>query len=91
MSEVPSDLESEIERLQSLAEEDIQPDESIPEDLSILGEPLVGKFYKPIKKPITIRLDADVIAWFKNQPGRYQTKINGLLRNYMVQQRKKTG
>ena len=25
----------------------------------------VGRFYRPIKQPVTIRLDADVIAWFK--------------------------
>ena len=25
----------------------------------------VGVLYRPIKKPVTLRLDADVIAWFK--------------------------
>lgn len=41
------------------------------------------KFYKPIKKPVTLRLDADVIAWFKREGRRYQTRINGALRKLM--------
>lgn len=44
---------------------------------------VVGKFYRPIKKPLTIRLDADVIAWLKGQGKGYQTRINALLRRSM--------
>jgi uncharacterized protein (DUF4415 family) len=44
---------------------------------------VVGKFYRPIKKPVTIRLDADIIAWLKASGPGYQTKINGLLRKAM--------
>ena len=44
---------------------------------------VVGKFYRPIKKPLTIRLDADVIAWLKAQGTDYQTRINALLRSAM--------
>ncbi len=43
----------------------------------------VLKFYKPIKKPVTLRLDADVIAWFKRDGRRYQTRINAALRRVM--------
>ena len=44
---------------------------------------VVGKFYRPIKKPLTIRLDADVLAWLKGQGKDYQTRINALLRSSM--------
>jgi uncharacterized protein (DUF4415 family) len=44
---------------------------------------VVGKFYRPIKKSLTIRLDADVLAWLKGQGKGYQTRINGLLRHAM--------
>jgi uncharacterized protein (DUF4415 family) len=44
---------------------------------------VVGKFYRPIKKPLTIRLDADVLAWLKGQGRGYQTRINALLRSAM--------
>jgi uncharacterized protein (DUF4415 family) len=44
----------------------------------------VGKFYRPPKKPVTMRLDADVIAWLKADGPGYQTKANGLLRHAML-------
>ncbi len=44
---------------------------------------VVGKFYRPIKKPVTIRVDADVLAWLKRQGRGYQTRINRLLREAM--------
>lgn len=44
---------------------------------------VVGKFYRPIKEPVTIRLDADVLAWLKSQGRGYQTRINRLLRAAM--------
>jgi uncharacterized protein (DUF4415 family) len=44
---------------------------------------VVGKFYRPIKKPVTIRVDADVLAWLKRQGSGYQTRINKLLREAM--------
>jgi uncharacterized protein (DUF4415 family) len=49
---------------------------------------VVGKFYRPIKKPLTIRLDADVLAWLKGQGKGYQTRINALLRSSMERQQR---
>jgi len=43
----------------------------------------VGVLYRPIKKPVTLRLDADVIAWFKRSGRGYQTRINRALRKLM--------
>jgi uncharacterized protein (DUF4415 family) len=37
----------------------------------------------PAKQPVTLRLDADVLQWFKSQGQGYQTRINQLLRRYM--------
>ena len=45
-----------------------------------------GLFYRPVKKQITLRLDADVLAWFKKRvPGGqgYQTEINRALRQHV--------
>ena len=44
---------------------------------------VIGKFYRPIKKPLTIRLDADVLLWLKAAGGGYQSRINALLRRAM--------
>ena len=68
------------------------PDEKI--DLSDIPEVLdwsnavVGRFYRPIKKSLTIRLDADVLAWLKASGSGYQTRINKLLRAAMQAQAK---
>ena len=45
-----------------------------------------GMFYRPVKKQITLRLDADIVAWFKikAKDGRgYQTDINRALREHV--------
>ena len=44
----------------------------------------IGKFYRPTKKPVTMRLDSDIIAWLKADGRGYQTKANWLLRNAML-------
>src|SRR5437870_13135234 len=41
----------------------------------------IGKFYRPKKKPVTMRLDSDVIAWLKADGPGYRTKANCLLRH----------
>src|SRR4029077_3347826 len=48
----------------------------------------IGKFYRPTKKPVTMRLDSDVIAWLKADGRGYQTKANWLLRSAMEHFRK---
>ena len=40
----------------------------------------------PAKQPVTLRIDEDVLAWFKAQGKGYQTRINKLLRQYMESQ-----
>ena len=42
-----------------------------------------GRFYRPVKQQITLRLDKDIIQWFKSQGARYQTRINEALREYV--------
>jgi uncharacterized protein (DUF4415 family) len=48
------------------------------------------EYFKPIKKAVQIRLDADVLAWFKTSGKGYQTRINAILRQAMAQQRMRT-
>ena len=48
-------------------------------------------YYRPIKKAVTWRMDADVLAWFKRQGRGYQTRINRALRKLMSEERKVSG
>ena len=78
---------NEIAALLALRERDI--DLSDQDEVKDWSDGIVGKFYRPIKKPVTVRLDADVLAWLKAQGKGYQTRINILLRAAMVGQRRK--
>ena len=49
----------------------------------------VGKFYRPVKQQVTLRIDADVLTWFKEQGGKYQTAVNAALREYVAAKRGK--
>jgi uncharacterized protein (DUF4415 family) len=51
----------------------------------------IGDLYRPVKKQITVRLDADVLAWFKKDGRRYQTRINLALRKVMEREMKAKG
>ena len=42
------------------------------------------KFYRPPKKSVTMRLDADVLEWLKGYGKGYQTRVNLLLRHAMA-------
>jgi uncharacterized protein (DUF4415 family) len=48
----------------------------------------IADLYRPLKKPVTLRLDADVLAWFKKDGRRYQTRINTALRKVMEREMK---
>ena len=41
-------------------------------------------FYRPVKQELTLRLDADIIAWLRRQGKGYQTRANALLRDAML-------
>lgn len=80
----------EQKRLKKLA---ARPDREIdfsdiPEIREFPSDAVIGKFYKPKKASMTIRIDADVLAWLKASGKGYQTRINEYLRRLMRQDRK---
>jgi uncharacterized protein (DUF4415 family) len=42
-------------------------------------------FYRPVKQQLTVRLDADVVAWLRQQGKGYQTRLNRVLREVMLE------
>ena len=44
----------------------------------------IGKFYRPLKQTISLRIDADVLAWLRSGGEGYQTRINEHLRELMM-------
>jgi uncharacterized protein (DUF4415 family) len=43
-----------------------------------------GHFYRPVKRQITARVDADVLEWLKSEGKGYQSRINAILRREMI-------
>ena len=78
MKKVSGRLAKEMENLRRMKDEDIDFTD-IPEKTD-WSKSVRGKFYRPLKQPLTIRIDADVLAWFKAQGKGYQTRINTTLR-----------
>ena len=75
---------AELKSLAALPESEIDTSDA-PELLDWSGARR-GLFYRPVKQQLTLRLDADVVAWFKSQTKSsegYQTRINRALREYV--------
>ncbi len=45
-----------------------------------------GRFYRPVKQLVSLRIDADVLDWFKSHHPKYQTALNQALREHINQQ-----
>ena len=83
---------TDLKRLDTMKDEDIDFSE-IPEiTAEMFARGIVRRGLKPIppKKQLTLRMDSDVIDWFKRQGQGYQTKINALLRAYMEEHFKRS-
>jgi uncharacterized protein (DUF4415 family) len=83
--------ERQIQQLKELAN---RPDHEIDtSDIPELAEEawktaVRGRFYRPVKKAVSLRLDADVIAWLKKDGEGYQTRANRMLRELMLKDMK---
>jgi len=58
--------------------------QKVGEPIAFTSEFARSTYYKPRKRQISIRIDEDVLAWFKNQPGKYQQLINQVCRAHML-------
>lgn len=52
----------------------------VPEAVKPPSQIEIGRFYRPVKELISLRIDADVLAWFRERGPRYQTYMNEVLR-----------
>ncbi len=81
MRKLTKEQKRDIAAIRTMRDEDI--------DLSDMPEVLdwskaeIGKFYRPPKRSVTMRLDADIIEWLKGYGKGYQTRVNMLLRHAM--------
>ena len=72
-------------RVDALKDEDIDLSESPEVSPEMFARAIVRRGLRPVsrKAQLTLRVDSDVLDWFRKQGQGYQTKINALLRAYM--------
>ena len=80
---------SELARLAAKPDEEIKLDD-IPEIRDWSGA-IRGRFFRPVKQSISLRVDRDVLAWFKSLGSGYQSRMNAVLRDHMDRNRQSSG
>lgn len=76
--------ETDWKRLDAMTDDDIDFSDDAEATPEMFARAVVRKGLKriPAKQQVTLRLDADVLEWYKAQGKGYQTRINALLRAY---------
>ena len=86
MAKLSAEKRKELQKLAARPDREIDLSD-IPEIREIPPDAVIGRFYRPKKTTVTIRLDVDVVAWLKATGDGYQTRINAYLRHLMQQRR----
>ena len=86
MHKLSIEARKELEALAAMPASEIDTSD-IPEIRELPSGAVVGRFYRPKKTTVTMRLDADVVAWLKASGEGYQTRINAYLRELMYRLR----
>lgn len=79
--------ETDWARVDAMRDEDIDYSD-IPEITAEMWARSVPFVATLPKKSVSLRLDPDIVEWFKGQGPRYQTRINAVLRGFVDQQKK---
>ncbi|MDE1146428.1 MAG: BrnA antitoxin family protein [Azospirillaceae bacterium] len=80
----PQPLEPHLRaELEALSADDSPIDTSDAPEVTDWSGAKRGMFYRPVKTALSLRLDADVVDWFRRQGDGYQTRINAALREYI--------
>lgn len=76
--------EAELKALAARTDDEIDTSDIPPLTEAFWKQAVRNPFYKPVKTQLTVRLDADVLAWLRADGAGYQTKLNAILRQAML-------
>lgn len=85
MSKTPETLHKELAALAARPESEIDFSDLPPTHEEDWSGATRGRFYRPIKRQLTVRIDADVLDWLKSQGKGYQSRLNEILRSAMLE------
>jgi len=75
-----------IARMEAIKDEDIDFSDIPPLTEKFWKNAVKNPLYRPVKKQVTLRIDADVLEWLKKKEEKgYQSRLNALLRQVMIQ------
>ncbi|HWP01647.1 MAG TPA: BrnA antitoxin family protein [Methylococcus sp.] len=88
MNKVPKAIQEELRALAALPDDRIDYTDIPPTTEADWQNAVRGRFYRPVKKQITVRVDADVLSWLQEKGKGYQTRLNQILRAAMLSELK---
>lgn len=83
---ITEERQKELEKLARKPDSEIDYSDIPPLDEDFFKRAKVGVFYRPIKSPVTMRIDKDVLGWLRSKGAGYQTRANQILRNAMLEE-----
>ena len=84
MSKVPEAIRKELAALTAMPESEIDFSDIPATTEKDWSAAVRGKFYRPTKQQLTVRIDSDVLEWLKSQGRGYQSRLNDILRTAML-------
>ncbi len=85
MKTIPDSLREEIAALAEMSEDEIDFSDAPATTHEYWQGAVRGRFYRPVKQQLTVRVDADVLAWLKREGEKgYQKRLNAILRDAML-------
>ena len=79
------ELERQIAAISNIKDEEINTSDIPLLTNDFFKNAIVNPYYKPVKKQLTVRLDAVLIEWLKSQGKGYQTRLNDILKKAMIE------
>ena len=79
------ELERKIAAISNIKDEEINTTDIQPLTDDSFKNAIFNPYYKPVKKQLTVRLDAVLIEWLKGQGKGYQTRLNDILKKAMIE------
>jgi uncharacterized protein (DUF4415 family) len=84
MKKVPKSIRKELMALANRPDSDIDYSDIPASTREDWAGAVRGKFYRPVKRQLTVRIDADVVAWLRSFGKGYQSRLNAILRSAML-------
>lgn len=84
LNTLPEISEEDMAKMRSIRDEEIDCSDILPLSDEFWANAKVRELYRPQKRQVTVRIDADVLEWLKSSGKGYQTRLNEILRHEML-------